>query len=183
MIKRVMALFFVCLFPFGGVGQANAETAHDFEFVSIEGDPLPMSAFAGKAVLLVNTASFCGYTPQYTDLQSTWESYRDRGLIVLGVPSNDFGSQEPHAEDRIKEFCEVNFSVDFPMTEKQKVRGRWAHPLYQWIGDTLGPDALPKWNFHKVLIGGDGELRGAWPSQVRPTDAPIVQAIEAALGE
>lgn len=162
---------------------AVAKSAHDFDFTSIEGDPLPMSKFAGKAVLLVNTASFCGYTPQYTDLQVVWERYRERGLVVLGVPSNDFGSQEPHGEEAIKEFCTVNFDVDFPMTTKQQVRGRTAHPLYRWIGDELGGAAVPKWNFHKILIGPAGEPVQAWPSRVKPTDPPVIDAIEAVLGQ
>lgn len=156
-------------------------TAHDFSFTSIDGKPLPMKQFAGKAVLLVNTASQCGFTPQYTDLQKVWSTYRDRGLVVLGVPSNDFGGQEPGSAKQIKEFCEVNFDVDFPLTDKQHVIGAKAHPLYKWIGAELGEDALPKWNFHKYLIAPDGMLAEVFPSQAKPTGKAVTTAIEAAL--
>jgi len=158
-----------------------ATNAHDFEFTSIEGDPLPMSTFDGKAVLVVNTASFCGLTPQYEGLQSIWEQYRDQGLVVLGVPSNDFGAQEPNAEAEIKEFCEVNFNVDFPMTKKNVVKGDEAHPFYQWAKETLGDDATPQWNFHKYLVGPDGSLVQSIGSRTAPTDAEVTSAIEAVL--
>jgi glutathione peroxidase len=160
---------------------APARTAHDFAFTSIDGDPLPLRGFAGKALLVVNTASLCGFTYQYTALQELWEGYRERGLVVLGVPSNDFGNQEPGTEAEIKEFCEVNFAVDFPMTAKQQVRGADAHPFFQYVGDELGADAAPRWNFHKYLVTPDGRLAGAWPSRVEPGAPEIRQAIEAAL--
>ncbi|MFC3674224.1 glutathione peroxidase [Ferrovibrio xuzhouensis] len=156
-------------------------TAYDFSFTGIDGKPLPMTQFRGKAVLLVNTASQCGFTPQYTDLQKVWNTYRDRGFVVLGVPSNDFGGQEPGSESQIKEFCEVNFSVDFPLTDKQHVIGPQAHPLYKWIGAELGEDALPKWNFHKYLIAPDGTLAQVFPTPVKPTDLKVTAAIEAEL--
>lgn len=156
-------------------------TAYDFSFTSIDGKPLPMSQFRGKTVLLVNTASQCGFTPQYTDLQKVWDTYRERGLVVLGVPSNDFGGQEPGSATQIKEFCEVNFSVDFPLTDKQHVIGPQAHPLYKWIGAELGEDALPKWNFHKYLIAPDGTLAEVFPTPVKPTDLKVTAAIEAEL--
>ncbi|MEQ9447991.1 MAG: glutathione peroxidase, partial [Rhodospirillaceae bacterium] len=130
-------------------GSAMATTAHDFSFSAIEGGELPMSQFAGKAVLVVNTASFCGYTPQYTGLQALWDEYRDKGLVVLGVPANNFGGQEPGSDEEIKQFCEVNFSVDFPMTSKESVAGADAHAFYKWAAVTLGTDKAPKWNFHK----------------------------------
>jgi glutathione peroxidase len=111
---------------------AQLTTAHEYSFQSIDGNPLPLSRYAGKAVLVVNTASMCGYTPQYADLEALWQRYRDRGLVVLGVPSNDFGGQEPGSAEQIKDFCEVNFAIDFPLTEKQVVTGPKAHPFYQW---------------------------------------------------
>ncbi|MBM3573547.1 MAG: glutathione peroxidase, partial [Alphaproteobacteria bacterium] len=120
----------------------------------------------------------CGYTPQYEDLQSIWAKYRDRGLMVLGVPSNDFGAQEPGSEAEIKKFCEVNFSVDFPLTTKQKVVGADAHPFYRWIAAELGAAQVPRWNFYKYLIAPDGGIAGAWPSTVKPTAAAITAAIE-----
>ena len=158
-----------------------AMSAHDFSFTSIEGDPLPMSSFAGKAVLMVNTASYCGYTRQYTGLQSLWETYRDRGLVVLGVPSNDFGGQEPEGEAEIKNFCESRYAVDFPLTSKQTVVGSDAHPLYQWIAGEM--DDVPGWNFHKYLIAADGSIAGVWSTRVPPDNKDLVEAIEAALPE
>jgi glutathione peroxidase len=130
---------------------------------------------------VVNTASFCGFTRQYGDLQALWRDYRDRGLVVLGVPSNDFGQQEPGSAADIKEFCEVNFEVDFPMTEKQQVVGDQAHPLFKYIVEQLGAQAAPRWNFHKYLVTPDGALTGAWPSRVSPTSPEILDAIEATL--
>lgn len=162
-------------------GAARAESAYDFDFRAIDGEPLPMSRFRGHPVLLVNTASFCGYTHQYGGLQELYDAYRGRGLVVLGVPSNDFGNQEPGTEKEIKRFCEVNFAVDFPLTEKQSVRGPGAHPLYRWIARELGPGRQPGWNFHKYLIDGEGRVVGAWPSRVAPMSAEIREAVEAML--
>ena len=133
-------------------------SAYDFIFTSIEGTPLPLSRFEGKIVLVINTASRCGFTRQYAGLQAVWERYRDRGLIVLGVPSNDFGGQELSTEAEIKDFCEVRFRVDFPLTAKARVKGDEAHPFFVWAADTFGPLAKPRWNFHKYLIGPRGEL-------------------------
>lgn len=156
-------------------------SAHDFDFTGIDGKPMPMKQYQGKVVLLVNTASQCGFTPQYADLEKVYQTYRDRGLVVLGVPSNDFGGQEPGTAAQIKDFCEVNFDIDFPMTDKQAVIGPQAHPLYQWIAKELGEGALPKWNFHKYLIGADGALVEVFPSPVKPTDPKVTRAIETAL--
>jgi glutathione peroxidase len=112
---------------------AKAENAYDFTFQAIEGGALPLSQYKGKAVLVVNTASMCGYTPQYKSLETLWEKYRDKGLVVVGVPSNDFGGQEPGSDKEIKEFCNVNFAIDFPMTTKEPVKGAQAHPFYKWV--------------------------------------------------
>lgn len=182
-----VAAWLALLPPFNTVQAQNKTkgstgmSAYDFEFTGIDGKPLPMDRFRGKVVLLVNTASQCGFTPQYADLEKVYRDYRDRGLVVLGVPSNDFGGQEPGTAAQIKDFCEVNFNIDFPMTDKQAVIGPQAHPLYQWIGKELGEDALPKWNFHKYLIGADGALIEVFPTPVKPTDAKVTGAIEAAL--
>jgi glutathione peroxidase len=158
-----------------------SDNAHGFEFTAIDGGALPLAAWQGKPVLLVNTASFCGYTPQYAGLEALWRQYRDRGLVVLGVPSNDFGAQEPGTAGEITDFCQTNFQIDFPMTEKCRVIGGSAHPLYRWIAEALGEGAAPRWNFHKYLIGPDGELAGAWPSSVSPTDPRITGEIEKLL--
>ena len=126
----------------------------------------------------MNTASRCGFTHQYADLQSAWERYRERGLVVLGVPSNDFGAQEPGTESEIKEFCEVNFNVDFPMASKVNVKGDAAHPFYRWAADELGVAAKPRWNFHKYLLDRDGRVVASFPSQVAPEDRRLVDSIE-----
>ncbi len=155
--------------------------AHAFSFTSIEGKPLPLTAFKGKAVLVVNTASACGLTPQYKGLETLWRAYKDKGLVVLGVPSNDFGAQEPGSEKEIQTFCETRFGVDFPLTSKEHVIGAGAHPLYKWIAGELGEAATPKWNFHKYLIGKDGAIAGTFGSRVEPESGELKQAIEAAL--
>ena len=161
----------------------QAMTAHDHAFPAIDGSKLELKRFAGKAVLVVNTASECGFTPQYAEMQALWAAYRHRGLVVVGVPSNDFGDQEPGDEAAIRAFCERNYGVDFPMTAKQKVIGGDAHPFYRWIVDELGEGAAPRWNFHKYLIAPDGSLAGMWPSKVSPLDPEIEAAADGLLGE
>jgi len=156
-------------------------SCHDFAFEAIDGGPLPLADFAGKPVLVVNTASECGYTPQYAELQSLWQRYRDRGLVVLGVPSNDFGAQEPGDEAAIRSFCAANYQVDFPMTTRVQVVGENAHPFYHFLVEEIGEAAAPRWNFHKYLIAPDGSLADIWPSKVGPLDVEIVQAIEILL--
>jgi glutathione peroxidase len=155
--------------------------AHSFSFKSIEGKPLKMADYKGKAVLVVNTASKCGLTPQYKGLEALWKSYKDKGLVVLGVPSNDFAGQEPGSESEIKEFCELRYGVDFPLTSKEHVIGGSAHPLYQWVAKELGDAAAPKWNFHKYLIAKDGSIAGTFGSRVEPEAAELKQAIDTAL--
>lgn len=157
---------------------ADSINAHDFTFTSIDGDSLPLSRFKGKAVLVVNTASFCGYTYQYEGLQKLWERYRESGLVVLGVPSNDFGNQEPGTDADIKAFCEVRY-IDFPLTGKVKVKGESAHPFYKWAAQSLGADAAPRWNFHKYLISAEGQLVAHFSSAERPESEAITQAVEA----
>jgi len=158
--------------------EARVTDAYGFEFTSIEGEPLPLKTFKGKAVLVVNTASRCGFTHQYADLQSVWDRYRDRGLVVLGVPSNDFGGQEPGSEAEIKQFCEVNFSVDFPMTAKVHVLGDKAHPFYKWALEAMGADSQPRWNFHKYLLAPDGRLVAWFSTSTSPTADKVVRSIE-----
>jgi glutathione peroxidase len=156
-------------------------SAHDFTFSGIDNKPIDMKQYKGHPVLVVNVASFCGFTPQYTELQKLHETYGPKGLVVLGVPSNDFGAQEPKTEAEIAKFCETNYGVTFPMTAKQKVVGMDAHGLYQWIGGEAGEGALPKWNFHKYLIDKDGKLAGSWPSKVSPTSSEITGPIDMML--
>ncbi|HWD49721.1 MAG TPA: glutathione peroxidase [Rhizomicrobium sp.] len=157
------------------------KTAHDFSFKSIDGRPLPLSEFKGKALLVVNVASQCGLTPQYSGLEALWNAKSDSGLVVLGVPANDFGAQEPGTEDEIKTFCETRFNVDFPMTTKEHVIGAEAHPLYKWVASELGEGAAPKWNFHKYLFNKDGTIAGTFGSSTEPNDAAMNAEIDAAL--
>ena len=159
----------------------SAKTAHDFSFRSIDGAQLPLSTFKGKALLVVNVASQCGLTPQYSGLEALWKAKRDKGLVILGVPANDFGAQEPGTEKEIKTFCEARFAVDFPMTAKEHVIGAEAHPLYKWVAGELGEDAAPKWNFHKYLFGRDGSIAGTFGSRTTPDAADLNAAIDDAL--
>ncbi|MEQ8251066.1 MAG: glutathione peroxidase [Oceanibaculum nanhaiense] len=155
----------------------------DFSFESIDGGALPLDQYRGRPVLVVNTASRCGFTPQYEGLQALWEKYRDQGLVVLGVPSNDFGGQEPGSTEEIKQFCEVNFGIDFPMTAKYPVTGSDAHPFYRWIAQTLGESKLPRWNFYKYLIAPDGSIAAAWPSTVKPDSRTVTDTVETLLAK
>jgi glutathione peroxidase len=158
-----------------------ARHAHAFTFERIDGGPLPLEQFAGKAILVVNTASRCGFTPQYDGLQALWEQYRDRGLVVLGVPSNDFGAQEPGSNSEIQEFCTLNFNITFPMTAKAKVTGSDAHPFYRWARQRAGLLGGPKWNFHKYLIAPDGTFAGSFSSVTGPSAGRLTAAIERVL--
>ena len=153
-----------------------------FTFKSIDGeDIIKLSDFSGRAVLVVNTASRCGFTSQYNGLQSLWEKYRDRGLVVLGVPSNDFGGQEPENEKEIQSFCTVNFNINFPMTEKQVVSGKSAHPFYIWAAQELGTLSKPRWNFYKVLLDGEGAVGDTFASTTGPMSRKITKQIETLL--
>jgi glutathione peroxidase len=142
-----------------------------------------MSKFKGKAVLVVNVASQCGLTPQYSGLEELWKEKGGKGLVVLGVPANDFGAQEPGTENEIKTFCETRFAVDFPMTAKEHVIGSDAHPLYKWVAEELGDAAAPKWNFHKYLFNKDGTIAGTFGSRTEPDDAGMNSEIDAALSK
>ena len=157
-------------------------SAHDFSFTGIDGKQIHLKDYAGKPVLVVNVASFCGFTPQYSELQQLHDKYGPKGLVVLGVPSNDFGAQEPKTESEIAKFCETSYGVTFPMTCKQKVNGADAHALYQWIAKEAGEAATPKWNFHKYLIGKKGELVETFGSRVSPGAPEVRKSIESALG-
>jgi glutathione peroxidase len=169
--------------PDAHASSPTAPTAHDFSFEAIDGKAMPLSSYKGKTVLIVNTASECGFTPQYKGLQALWDEYKDKGLIVLGVPSNDFGGQEPGQANEIQEFCEVNYGVDFPLTEKAKVKGDDAHPFYKWARQELGFVAAPKWNFHKYLINGEGELVDWFATTTKPQSSKIINKLEALLSE
>jgi glutathione peroxidase len=155
-------------------------TAYAFTFKGLDGDEILLSSYAGHPILVVNTASLCGYTPQYTGLQALWTRYRDQGLIVLGVPSNDFGGQEPGGVAEIGKTAHEEYHVSFPLTEKVAVKGQGAHPFYKWAA-LERPLEAPRWNFHKYLIGRDGQLKAGFTSAVEPNDPRVIAAIEKEL--
>lgn len=155
-------------------------TAYAFSFKGLGGNDIALSSYASKPILVVNTASLCGYTPQYAGLQQLWTRYRDKGLLVLGVPSNDFGGQEPGGASDIGKIAHEEYRVTFPITEKAAVKGANAHPFYRWAARERPQDA-PRWNFHKYLIGRDGRLKAGFTSAVEPTDPKVIVAIETEL--
>lgn len=159
---------------------ALAMTAYDFEFTSIEGEPMPLNDLKGKPLLVVNTASFCGFTPQYRGLEALWQDYKDKGLVLIGVPSDSF-NQEHDDNAKIKEFCDTNYSITFPLTESNPVKGADAHPFYKWVREAGGITAEPSWNFNKVLIGTDGAFKQTFGSSVTPDSPALRNAIDAAL--
>lgn len=168
----------LALAPFRpGRALAQAHTAWDFTFTSIEGEAMPLAQWRGRPLLVVNTASFCGFTGQYADLQALWERYAARGLVVLGVPSNDF-RQEQADNAAVKRFCELEFGVEFPLAAISRVTGREAHPFYRWAAAAAAP---PRWNFHKYLVDRAGRIVGSWGATTRPDSAAVTAAIEAAL--
>ena len=152
----------------------------DFKINSITGDVIDLNDFRGKPVLIVNTASYCGFTKQYNDMQSLWEKYKDKGLIVLGIPSNSFNQEKTNNND-VKEFCEVNFNINFPLTEITDVKGNNAHEIYKWAKDNHGKSAVPKWNFYKILINNEGKIEDTYASLTNPTSKKITKKIESLL--
>jgi glutathione peroxidase len=162
-----------------GAGMSHM-TAYAFTFKSLSGSDIALSSYARRPILVVNTASLCGYTPQYAGLQALWARYRDKGLMVVGVPSNDFGGQEPGGAVDIGKTAHEEYKVTFPITEKATVKGAGAHPFYRWAALERPQDA-PRWNFHKYLVGRDGRLKAGFTSAVEPTDPMIIVAIETEL--
>jgi len=156
-------------------------TAYDFNFTSIDGRPLPLKKFSGHPVLIVNVASKCGLTPQYEALVQLYHDLKEQGLVVLGVPSNQFMGQEPGTNEEIQTFCSTTYGVDFPLTAKTDVKGETAHPFYRWMRQELGEPAEPVWNFHKLLIGKDGKALQAFAPTVAPQAPEIKAAIDGAL--
>ncbi|MBI1196657.1 MAG: glutathione peroxidase [Phenylobacterium sp.] len=156
-------------------------SAYDYSFDKIDGGPLPMTTFKDKVVLVVNTASKCGLTPQYNGLETLYSDYKDKGLVVLGVPCNQFMGQEPGTEAEIQTFCSTTFGIDFPMTAKVEVKEAGRHPFYAWAEQELGEPAVPVWNFHKILVGKNGEALQAFGPRTEPQDEGLIKAIEAAL--
>jgi glutathione peroxidase len=155
--------------------------AYEFTFNNLDGKPIELSSFKNKVIVVINVASQCGFTNQYEDIQNIWNEYREKGLVVLGVPSNDFGGQEPGNSGEIKAFCETKFGITFPMAEKSYVKGENAHPFYKWAKENHGKSAIPKWNFHKIIIGKTGKVEDTFASITNPSSKRFKNAIEKAL--
>ena len=153
----------------------------DFNIKDINEETFALEKFKNKTVLLVNVASNCGFTKQYAELQELYEKYSEKGLVVLGVPSNQFGGQEPGSNDEIKDFCETNFNITFPMTTKIDVKGENAHPIYLWAKENFGNAAVPKWNFHKILINRQGKIEDTYSSFTKPMTKKLTSKIEEIL--
>ena len=150
---------------------------YDFKIESITGETIDFNEYKNKVILIVNTASYCGFTKQYTDLQELWDKYKSRGLIVLGVPSNSF-NQEKNKNSDVKEFCKVNFNINFPLSAITEVKGDNAHDLFKWAKNNHGKSAIPKWNFHKILINKEGKVEDTFSSFTNPTSKKLVSKIE-----
>jgi|TARA_Y100000389_G_scaffold94075_1_gene90724 glutathione peroxidase len=179
---RKLIYTFIIMFTF--FNPTNAEYKKkffDFNIKDINEEKLDLSVFKNKTILLVNVASNCGFTKQYSDLQALYEKYKDRGLVVLGVPSNQFGGQEPGSNKEIKDFCETSFDITFPMTDKIIVKGENAHPIYLWAKENHGKSTIPKWNFHKILINKKGEVEETYSSFTNPMSKKITIKVEEIL--
>tara|TARA_B100001029_G_C15054457_1_gene453253 strand:+ start:633 stop:1184 length:552 start_codon:yes stop_codon:yes gene_type:complete len=178
MIKN-KSLFIILLFllmPTNLSKANNGKSFFDFSVNLIDGKKLELNNLSGNVILLVNTASYCGFTKQYDDLQKLWDTYKERKLIVLGVPSNSF-NQEKKKNNDVKKFCEVNFNINFPMTEITSVKGDDAHEIYKWAKESYGNSANPKWNFHKILIDKNGQIVDTFAPFTKPMSNKIVKAI------
>ena len=181
MKKIIVLTISIFMIFFKNLATANYDKViYDFKINSITGEEINFSDYKNKAILLVNVASYCGFTKQYNDLQKLWEIYRDKGFVVIGVPSNSF-NQEKNSEKEIKKFCEVNFNINFPMTSIYEVKGDGAHEIYKWAMDNHGKSAVPKWNFHKILIDKDGKIVDTFVSFTNPTSKKITKAIDKIL--
>ena len=152
--------------------------AYDFTFIDIDGSPLSLADFKGKVIVVVNVASQCGFTNQYEDMQKIWKKYQSRDVVMLGIPSNDFGQQEPGSSKEIKNFCESKFGITFPITERVSVKGSKAHPFYVWARENHGKTAIPKWNFHKIIIDKSGRVSETFSSITNPSSEKFIKFLE-----
>ena len=169
------------MFFFKTSATANYEKVFfDFKIEGITGEIIDLNIYKNKVILIVNTASYCGFTKQYDDLQELWDTYKSKGLIVLGIPSNSF-NQEKDNNKEVKEFCEVNFNIDFPMTGLTEVKGNRAHEIFKWAKENHGKSAVPKWNFHKILINKEGKVEDTYASFTKPMSKKIINKIESLL--
>ena len=184
-LNKICALLIILstiMFSFPNKASAKYDKLiYDFEIESIEGEKIDFSKYKSKVILLVNVASQCGFTKQYTDLQKLWETYKDKGLIVIGLPSNQFGGQEPGTNVEIQKFCKVNFDINFPMTTKINVKGENIEPIYKWALENYGKRAIPKWNFYKILINKHGKIEQTYSSITNPMSKKMTKDIEEIL--
>ena len=175
-------IIFIIMFSFFNKTYANYDKLiYNFTIDSINGEKIDFSKFKNKAILIVNVASKCGFTKQYDDLQNLWDNYKDVGLVVVGFPSNQFGGQEPGTSSEIKNFCETNFNINFPLTIKIDVKGNNIEPIYKWAQENYGKSAIPKWNFHKILLNKEGKIQSTYASFVNPKSKTIIAEIEKIL--
>ena len=180
--KKIVIYLIIIMFSFLKTSMSeNSKTFYDFKINSINGEELNLSIFKDKTILLVNVASKCGFTKQYDDLQKLYDDYKEKGLVVIGIPSNQFGGQEPGIETEIKNFCETNFNITFPMTSKYEVKGDNAHSIYIWAKETFGKSTVPKWNFHKILINKNGKVEDTFASFTGPLSNKILKKLEEIL--
>ena len=163
-----------------GFSENYDKVLYDFKIESITGEIIDLNEFKNKVVLITNTASYCGFTKQYSDLQKLWQKYKEEGLIVLGVPSNSFNQEKSNEKD-VKDFCEVNFNINFPMTKITEVKGDNAHEIFKWAKKNYGKSAVPKWNFHKILINKKGKIEDTFASFTNPMSNKITSKIEGLL--
>ena len=178
MKKYFLTVITIIMFFFNSTVKAEYEKIfYDFNIESITGELINFKKYKNKAVLLVNTASYCGFTNQYEELQQLWDNYKAKGLVVLGVPSNSFNKKKKN-NDQVKEFCEVNFNINFPLTTITEVKGDNAHDLFKWAKNNHGKSAIPKWNFHKILINKEGKVEDTFTSFTKPMSKKIVSKIE-----
>jgi glutathione peroxidase len=181
---RLFILLIGTLFMASIQATTDHGSAYDYSFNTLMGkEKLPLSSYKGDVIMVVNTASKCGFTPQYAALEKLYNTYKAQGFVIIGVPSNDFGKQEPGSSQEIADFCKINYGVTFPMTAKEDVRGKHRHPFYRWAKKELGFGAGPKWNFHKYLINRRGELIDYFNSTTAPDAKRVINAIEKALNE
>ena len=178
----LLILTSLIMFSFFGNVEAKYERLFfDLNIKSIKNEVIDLNSFNGKTVLLVNVASKCGFTKQYSGLQKLYDDYKNKGLIVIAVPSNQFGGQEPGSNDEIKDFCETNFNINFPITDKVDVKGANAHEIYKWAKKNYGNSTVPKWNFHKILINKEGKIEETFNSFINPTSKKIIEKLEKIL--
>jgi len=180
MRKNLIFFIFIIMFFFKNTAYSNDKSFYDFQINDISGEVINFKDYKNKVILIVNTASYCGFTKQYTDLQNLWEKYKGQGLIVLGIPSDSF-NQEKKANKEVKEFCEVNFNISFPLSEITNVKGENAHPVFKWAKESFGNSAVPKWNFHKILINKNGQIIDTFASFTSPMSSKIIKKIEKSL--